>query len=394
MAKEYIINGRKVKMWFRRGGARIPIYEDGGVGKNQNKKEKYDHIKASEDQLKRLNEWEDVYDIYDKQMQKANEPSKALAEDDEFLNKVWEHHLQEAQKRGLTPDEYSKQLTREGIAREGRLVPIDPYKPKEEAENILKGKSITERAREIDKVNNNLRERKYDEAVKKGTFTEKEAKEMKNYEKWQRGEISSEDYNKVNEKTTFNFGKVDAYGTGKKSNEITVEAQIKDGVFTASGNVWNSKHTDIISGGQNLDELKGYLKGNKEFENVYNMWKKHHLNDMHAGTIKQEEALNKKFGGVNANKYEEQVDYLKSVGLYEDEGYKFGTGWLKRDIPEEDMKNIVDTIRRNNSSTSNGASLAKMSESELRQMANQYGLKSEGLSKKQLMAQLISVFNK
>lgn len=38
MAKDYIINGRKVKMWYTRGGARIPIYEDGGVGKNQNKK--------------------------------------------------------------------------------------------------------------------------------------------------------------------------------------------------------------------------------------------------------------------------------------------------------------------------------------------------------------------
>lgn len=157
-----------------------------------------------------------------------------------------------------------------------------------------------------------------------------------------------EDYSKVNEKAIISFGKVDAYGNGRNNNEVTIEMELKDGRFSASGNIWNSKHTDIISGGQNLDEIKEYLKGNKDYERIYNMWQKHHLNDMHAGTEKQEEALNKKFGGVNANKYDEQVAYLKSINLYEDNGYRFGSGWLKRDIPQDDLKEIVGIIRNSN----------------------------------------------
>lgn len=158
----------------------------------------------------------------------------------------------------------------------------------------------------------------------------------------------SEDFSKVNEKAEISFGKIDAYGNGRKSNEATVRMSLKDGVFSASGDIWNSKHTDIISGGQNLDEMREHLKGNKDFETIHSMWKKYHLNDMHAGTEKQEKALEKKFGGVNANKYSEQVEYLKSIGLYEDNGYKYGTGWLKRDIPEADLKTIVALIRKYN----------------------------------------------
>ena len=157
-----------------------------------------------------------------------------------------------------------------------------------------------------------------------------------------------EDYSKVNENARISFGKVDAYGSGRKNNEVTIEMELKDGRFSASGKVWNSKHTDIISGGQNLDEIKEYLKGNKDYEKIYNMWQKHHLNDMHAGTEKQEEALNKKFGGVNPNKYDEQVAYLKSINLYEDNGYRFGSGWLKRDIPQDDLKEITKIIRNSN----------------------------------------------
>ena len=33
----------------------------------------------------------------------------------------------------------------------------------------------------------------------------------------------------------------------------------------------------------------------------------------------------------------ELCDYLESIGLLVDDGYKFGTGWLKRDIPVEDV---------------------------------------------------------
>ena len=55
---------------------------------------------------------------------------------------------------------------------------------------------------------------------------------------------------------------------------------------------------------------------------------------------KQEEAL--KAAGFDswASDYSKCCDYLESIGLLVDDGYKFGTGWLKRDIPAEDVAEI------------------------------------------------------
>ena len=57
-------------------------------------------------------------------------------------------------------------------------------------------------------------------------------------------------------------------------------------------------------------------------------------------TEKQEEAL--KAAGLEswANNYSKCCDYLESINLLVDNGYKFGTGWLKRDIPVEDVAEI------------------------------------------------------
>ena len=145
------------------------------------------------------------------------------------------------------------------------------------------------------------------------------------------------------EKKIFKFGKIDYYGTGRKINAVEIEIEFKDGVFTASGDIWNSKRTDIICGGQCLDEIRKFIK-NDTFKKIYRLWKLYHLNDMHAGTRKQEQALADRFGGVDANNYTEQCNYLKSIGLYEDNGYKFGTGWLKYEIPEEDKKEIENLL--------------------------------------------------
>ena len=141
-------------------------------------------------------------------------------------------------------------------------------------------------------------------------------------------------------KRTFNFGKIDYYGRGRKINSVEVKVELSDkGVFTASANIWNSKHTDCVCGGQCLDEVAKYVKSDK-FKKIYRLWKLYHLNDMHPGTEKQEEAL--RAAGLDswANNYSDCCDYLESVGLLVDNGYKFGTGWLKRDIPVEDIAEI------------------------------------------------------
>ena len=154
-------------------------------------------------------------------------------------------------------------------------------------------------------------------------------------------------------KAKVNLGKIDYYGNGRKSNAVDIEMELKDGRFSASGNIWNSRHTDIVSGGQNIDEIAEHFKGNKDVQEIHSLWKQYHLNDMHAGTQKQEEALMKKFGNRNASDYDKHVEYLKSQGLYEDNGYRYGSGWLKWDIPKQDEQRIQSLINKYSKSSNN-----------------------------------------
>lgn len=73
-------------------------------------------------------------------------------------------------------------------------------------------------------------------------------------------------------KTILKLGKVDGYGNGRKTCAVEIEVELTDdGRFTASGTVWNSRHTDCIMGGQCLDELAQYpsIKNNPKFKQVY-----------------------------------------------------------------------------------------------------------------------------
>lgn len=155
----------------------------------------------------------------------------------------------------------------------------------------------------------------------------------------------------------FNFGKVDGYGNGRKTCAVDVEIELKENenglpVFTASGSVWNNLHTDSIMGGQCLDSLMKFpsIKNNKTYLKIYRLWKHHHLNNMNAGTPEQSAAL-KKYHEENGLRYDytKDVEYLKSINLWEvmlpsGEIYKYGHGWLYREIPENDLKEIKELL--------------------------------------------------
>lgn len=144
-------------------------------------------------------------------------------------------------------------------------------------------------------------------------------------------------------KTVFDFGKIDGYGNGRKTCKVEIEMELTDdNIFTASGSVWNSRGTDIIMGGQCLDDLCKYFYDNSKFLRIYWWWKKWHLNDMHAGTEKQELAL-KDF----ERDYKAQRKYLESIGLLYDNGYEYGTKWLKRHIPYDIQERMREFIKRN-----------------------------------------------
>ena len=67
---------------------------------------------------------------------------------------------------------------------------------------------------------------------------------------------------------------------------------------------------------------------------LYKCWKRWHLNDLRAGTPKQEEAV-REWKKKNQYDYKLVCDYLKTIGLYEDNGYRYGTAWLKEEVPKE-----------------------------------------------------------
>lgn len=181
-----------------------------------------------------------------------------------------------------------------------------------------------------------------------------------------------------------NFGKIDAEGRGRKINSVDLVIELRNAdtnkpEFSVCGDVWNGRHTDIVQGGQCIDSIDKFFKNDRLYKLIENLWKKHHLNSMHAGTVEQESCL-KDFASEketiknelrnNAwNKAKIEYNYsenyfkewqnwhssewdsytvdcelLKRHGLYEVEvdgkPYKYGHAWLYREIPESDLNKI------------------------------------------------------
>jgi hypothetical protein len=79
-----------------------------------------------------------------------------------------------------------------------------------------------------------------------------------------------------------------------------------------------------------------YMKGwtPAKMTKLLDIWDEWHLNDMKAGTPAQE-AFIKEWKKTNKYDYTVACEALKEVGLYEDNGYKYGTGWLKVEVPQD-----------------------------------------------------------
>jgi len=155
-------------------------------------------------------------------------------------------------------------------------------------------------------------------------------------------------------KRTISFGKY-AYYNKRRENEITVEIEVKirDKAVdyetleevkdvpevSICGNIWNGIHTDVISGGQNIDEIADII-GTHRIQRIQEIWNEYHLNDLKAGTKTQMEALKNFKKSDNYEFYTDEANYLKSLGLFEDRGYKYGHGWLYMPVPEEIIKEL------------------------------------------------------
>lgn len=88
--------------------------------------------------------------------------------------------------------------------------------------------------------------------------------------------------------------------------------------------------------GQCLDALNPYMENNTLWNIIYRLWKNHHLNHLHAGTKKQEQKLEEVFGDLRVD-YKDKRDCLAEHGLLEDDGHKYGHGWVYWEIPADDL---------------------------------------------------------
>lgn len=84
----------------------------------------------------------------------------------------------------------------------------------------------------------------------------------------------------------YQFGKVAWWGK-RKSNLIELEVCLTDRngypEFTACGSVWNHIHTDIVAGGQCLDEIIERFprfKNSTLYSTIFDLWQKYHLKDV------------------------------------------------------------------------------------------------------------------
>lgn len=74
-------------------------------------------------------------------------------------------------------------------------------------------------------------------------------------------------------------------------------------------------------------------------------WKKHHLNDLKAGTKAQTELL-EEYRKTAANT--EECKYLEEKGMLVDRGYKYGTSWLCTTFPKEELLTIIQELENEN----------------------------------------------
>ena len=178
----------------------------------------------------------------------------------------------------------------------------------------------------------------------------------------------------MNMKKTFYFGKIDYMNRGRKdcAVNVTVELRERGGEpvidrngkptgeycntyieFAASGRIWNHLHTNIYSIGQNLDDIAKHVK-DPVFREIYDFWKKDHLNGTNAGTPEQEAAVKEWRAAGNRYDYTAACEMLKQRGLYEvplrndligtrkadGQPYRYGQGWVIAPIPADDLAKI------------------------------------------------------
>ena len=131
---------------------------------------------------------------------------------------------------------------------------------------------------------------------------------------------------------------------------LTAEIEKKEGLnyetlqlgeflaLSITGNLYEVHKTKPvwIAGGQIDSTIKQLLAdGHKikddawKLEEALRIWDEWHLNNFTPGTKRQMEALEEPLD------YDSAVKRLKEIGLYDNNGYKYGQAWLIKPLPDE-----------------------------------------------------------
>ena len=487
MAKEYVINGKKVVGWFRRGKARIPRFEDGTIGHNQNKVKNIEELDSTAKWLydNDVNEWNKFTDDEIKELAKLSQITKENPGGRVYDDEVFD----EMDRRGLKLDDKSEIR----------------QKMEKSVEN-LKNKTLSQRAREIDKINSKNIKNDNEDVISNKQFKQaskiddklERAIQMQvaddvgktlndddirfraeNYIRHNyNGDASTDEiYEKLKsayknrgwyEDTSFKPRAVGAksfeehgvsfrdYDTNERfSNYLRDKYGTDDIDIITTGTErtakslrddFNQKSYDEYKKNYDYDKNKtpgqkmySMMNNSKDVEKLINENIKRDKENWEKGISYADYSLDKAIEKKTNGKYKSYDELTNSTSNYKlqyddknqrqqmtyksnayddteyawarTEDYDVNGEWtIKNPLTKEEeyvkgkentekrLNEINSTIQKSKRTTNNEGvskfSLGKMSTAELRELANQYGLKSNELSRKQLLAQLIAVFNK
>ena len=137
----------------------------------------------------------------------------------------------------------------------------------------------------------------------------------------------------------------------------TITGAVKITIELTNGNLRISGSSKGASG-QIYDAIREMIKARRleyapqwdaeRLTKLVDIWERWHLNDSRAGDIVQMEAIRagtREIAGIMSKQkmpdwYGAACQYLTSLGLYEHEGYQFGHGWKREELPQ----GVVDFI--------------------------------------------------
>lgn len=156
---------------------------------------------------------------------------------------------------------------------------------------------------------------------------------------------------------TLNLGKVAYYGK-RRINAVSLELRIEehdtyDGKLTVDlepvndkylsvsicGEIWNNLHTDIIAGGQLVDEIAKLIPS-KRVKRIEELWNRWHLNDMKSGTVTQQNWVRIHLA-LTGKRYDYgEICQEMPQNILVDRGYKYGSAWLVDLVPPEVVEEL------------------------------------------------------